>query len=91
MHCIHCLISRDNNTQIVTSTRQVNTVLQFTVLGATLSHFTCDFPTTVETLQPLWYLTASTTVLSGIQYLDGSGMRKLSSEHKNLHNKFTWK
>lgn len=69
----------------------MNTLLQFTLLGATLSHFTYDVPMAVSSLEPLWYLTAGTTILSGLQYLDGSGMRKLSSEHKNLRNKFTWK
>jgi len=76
---------------VPTTLSKVNTALQFALLGATLSHFSFGLPLDVQTLEPLWYLTASTTVLSGVQYLDGSGMRKLSSEHKNLRNKFTWK
>jgi len=69
--------------EIVPSTlSKVNTGLQFALLGATLSHFYCLWPT-VAALQPLWWVTGSTTVASGLGYLlTGSGVRRLTGAAK---------
>ncbi|CAM9966271.1 unnamed protein product, partial [Ectocarpus fasciculatus] len=51
---------------------KVNTVAQFSVLIGSLAHFVVGFPS-MAYLEPLWYLTAVTTVTSGLGYLNGSG------------------
>jgi hypothetical protein len=72
---------------------QVNTALQFILLGTSLSHFAFELPLSVDTLVPLWYLTGTTTLLSGMQYLDGSGMKSIAPGQANSgsYKKFTWK
>lgn len=50
--------------------------MQFALLGATLSQFAFGAPST-ELLEPLWWVTASTTVWSGLGYIDGSGLRRV--------------
>ena len=32
----------------------------------------------ISFIEPLWYITATTTVASGISYMDGSGLRAIS-------------
>ena len=34
-------------------------------------------------IQPLWYVTGVTTVLSGLGYIDGSGLKKIVKGTKN--------
>eukprot|EP01032_Pedospumella_encystans_P016882 gene16882-19241_t len=51
---------------------KLNTGVQFTLLSATLSHFAFGLPS-LESLDPLWWITATTTISSGLMYLDGSG------------------
>ena len=56
---------------------KVNTGLQFGLLLATLGNFSWGFPH-IEHLAPLWWLTGAATVGSGLGYLSGSGLRRLS-------------
>ncbi len=35
-------------------------------------------------IEPIWYLTAITTILSGIGYLDGSGLKKIKEKAISL-------
>ena len=69
----------------------MNTALQFTLLGATLSHFAGMPPFSVDAMEPLWYLTGATTVLSGLQYCDGSGMKRIGGPTDAHNKRFTWK
>jgi len=65
--------------EIVPSTlSKVNTGLQFVLVGSTLGSFYCNVPD-VALLQPLWWLTGGTTLLSGADYLTGSGVRRISA------------
>jgi cardiolipin synthase len=61
---------------------KINTGMQFVLLGSTLSHYAMSFPALVQ-LEPLWWGTAGTTLLSGLGYLDGSGL-KFFKRNKNL-------
>ena len=56
---------------------KANTGLQFTTIFVTLSSHLFGFPEP-GLLEGLWYLTATTTVLSGLGYLDGSGVKSIS-------------
>lgn len=58
------------------TTPQVNTALQFGLLGLTLSHFAFDVPA-MHLIEPMWWITATTTLWSGLGYLDGSGIRRV--------------
>mmetsp|Transcript_4031 Transcript_4031/g.6246 ORF Transcript_4031/g.6246 Transcript_4031/m.6246 type:complete len:244 (-) Transcript_4031:173-904(-) len=71
-----------------TTFSKINTGIQFMLLSSTLSCFSFGYPT-LSTLEPLWYLTAFTTIGSGLQYFDGSGMRVRSVEEKRAQ-RFTW-
>jgi phosphatidylglycerophosphate synthase len=77
-------------TTLLTS-RQGNTALQFILLGATLSNYYTDGSVPpLDQLQPLWYLTGLTTVASGLQYVNGSGMKKLDAQYAGRKKRFTW-
>jgi hypothetical protein len=52
------------------------------LIGLTLSHFSLGFPAAIELLEPLWWLTATTTIWSWIGYLDGSGVDYLEIKEK---------
>ena len=68
--------------EIVPSTlSKVNTGLQFALLASTLSHFYCLSPS-MAMLEPLWWATGTTTVLSGAGYLTGSGVRRLPGSER---------
>lgn len=56
---------------------KVNTVLQFGLIVSTLGNFSWGFPL-LEHLEPLWWLTGSATIASGLGYLSGSGLKRLS-------------
>ena len=74
---------------IPTQLSKVNTALQFILLSMTLSHFyTGAMIPTLDYIQPLWYLTALTTIGSGVQYLSGRGLKRISSTKKS--QRFTW-
>jgi len=60
---------------------KVNTGMQFLLLASTLSHFYCNLPS-IEVLEPLWWVTGTTTLLSGAGYLTGSGVRRLQGAEK---------
>jgi hypothetical protein len=47
--------------------------VQFVLLSATLAHFAVGMPAALSALEPLWWITATTTISSGLMYLDGSG------------------
>ena len=49
------------------------------MLAATLSNFALDTPS-LTLLEPLWWLTAATTLGSGFGYLDGTGFKKLKDQ-----------
>jgi hypothetical protein len=55
---------------------KINTGLQFSLLFITISNHYIDFPSIII-IEPLWYVTGVTTILSGLGYLDGSGLKKL--------------
>jgi len=56
---------------------KVNTGVQFVLLASTLSNFAIGAPA-LPYIEPLWYLTALTTIGSGIGYMDGTGVRRIS-------------
>ena len=56
---------------------KVNTCCQFLLLVTSLGNFALDLPLTIF-VEPLWWITATTTVGSGISYLDGSGLKKIT-------------
>lgn len=66
--------------------QQINTVTQFSLLGITLCNYTFGIPG-IEYLEPLWWITASTTVLSGLGYLDGSGVKQVAQSMKSKFHK----
>mmetsp|Transcript_17117 Transcript_17117/g.38672 ORF Transcript_17117/g.38672 Transcript_17117/m.38672 type:complete len:264 (+) Transcript_17117:66-857(+) len=55
---------------------KINTGVQFTLLGATLCHFAFGSPS-MELVEPLWWITAYTTISSGLLYLGGTGTGKI--------------
>jgi hypothetical protein len=82
---------------------QANTALQFILLSLTLTQYYTSSSAVALTLpnlhvliEPLWYLTAATTLGSGVQYLNGEGLKKMESEmtrkSSNGRNtkRFTW-
>lgn len=56
--------------------------MQFVLLSATLSNFAFAWPA-VSYLEPLWWITATTTLASGALYLDGSGRSKITRSMKD--------
>lgn len=66
----------ENTTFVITPSvlSKINTGMQFLLLGSTLSHYAFAFPALAQ-LEPLWWGTAGTTMLSGLGYLDGSGLK----------------
>lgn len=64
---------------------KVNTSVQFLLLIATLSHFTVGLPLLVS-IEPLWWITGTTTVLSGVGYLDGSGLKEIVGSKKSTNS-----
>lgn len=56
---------------------KVNTGFQFLLLASTIGNFGLGIPT-LSYIEPLWWITAVTTFGSGIGYLDGTGIRRLS-------------
>ena len=46
-------------------------------MSATLSQFAVGVPTVAQ-LDPLWWITATTTLASGMLYMDGSGRTAIS-------------
>lgn len=55
---------------------KVNTAAQFLLLSLSLLNFATNIPT-IHMIEPLWYVTAVTTVGSGLAYLDGTGFKRL--------------
>eukprot|EP00597_Dinobryon_sp_UTEXLB2267_P008996 CAMPEP_0170084762 /NCGR_PEP_ID=MMETSP0019_2-20121128/19854_1 /TAXON_ID=98059 /ORGANISM="Dinobryon sp., Strain UTEXLB2267" /LENGTH=185 /DNA_ID=CAMNT_0010300965 /DNA_START=165 /DNA_END=722 /DNA_ORIENTATION=+ len=53
---------------------KTNTCFQFLLITVTLCNFTCGYPE-MTYIEPLWWMTGTTTVVSGLSYLDGSGVR----------------
>ena len=56
---------------------KVNTFLQLVLLTSTMSYFSFGAPSLVY-VEPLYWISAVTTITSGVSYLDGSGIRRLS-------------
>lgn len=65
--------------------QQINTGVQIFLLSATLAHFATGVPS-LATIEPLWWITATTTLSSGLLYLDGSGRRKITRHVKEAVN-----
>ena len=60
---------------------RVNTGLQMLLISTTLVADSLTLPVDVMPLvDPLWYITAVTTSLSGVAYLDGTGVQVVSKE-----------
>ena len=51
-------------------------------MSATLANFAAGVPS-IEQLEPLWWITATTTISSGLMYLDGSGRKKITRTVKD--------
>lgn len=51
----------------------------------TSANFAFGIPDT-SYIEPLWYITAMTTILSGLGYMDGSGLRKIVTKVKDRSN-----
>ena len=49
------------------------------LLSATLCNFAVGLPTLAH-MEPLWWITATTTIASGLMYMDGSGRAKIVSK-----------
>jgi cardiolipin synthase (CMP-forming) len=62
---------------------KINTGVQFVLLSATLSSFAVGYPT-IEQLEPLWWITATTTLASGMMYMDGSGRVTITRTVKEI-------
>jgi selenocysteine lyase/cysteine desulfurase len=56
--------------------------VQLLLLSATLSNFAVGLPE-LTTIEPLWWITATTTISSGLLYLDGSGRAKITRHVKD--------
>jgi len=57
---------------------KLNTGIQFLLVTLSLFNFTFSAPS-IATLEPLWWVTAITTSWSGLDYIGGSGLKRLSS------------
>ena len=55
---------------------KINTACQILLVTCSLGNFALELPLEVI-VEPLWWITAVTTVGSGISYLDGSGLRRI--------------
>ena len=69
---------------------KANTLCQFACIILGMSHFSSGYPQ-IELLEPLYWSTAFTTVVSGISYMDGKGMannNRSDSKTKKLFNFF---
>ena len=56
---------------------KINTAFQFTLVAFTIGNFGLGIPS-LAYIEPLWWITAVTTIGSGIGYIDGHGIRRLS-------------
>eukprot|EP01035_Chromulina_nebulosa_P023991 gene23991-31146_t len=54
-----------------------NTVCQFVMIGSTLVHFSFGYPP-LSYIEPLWWISGATTVVSGLGYIDGSGLKSIN-------------
>ncbi len=61
---------------------QLNTAVQFLLVSSTFSHYVFSFPS-LAFIEPLWYITAVTSVGSGLGYLDGSGLNRTGLTKRN--------
>ena len=63
-----------------------NTGCQIALLVLSLSNFAFDIALIPIVTEPLYWITAVTTVGSGLGYLDGTGMKRLgkSGEYRNI-------
>lgn len=50
--------------------------MQFLLLSSTLAQFAFNVPIQAY-IEPMWWITATTTIASGVGYLDGSGIKRL--------------
>eukprot|EP01039_Chlorochromonas_danica_P006550 gene6550-7226_t len=75
----------DNATvQIVPSDiSKVNTFVQFSLLGTTLSHLAFAWPV-MGVIEPLWWIAATTTIWSGLGYIVDPGVQRLSSKVSSI-------
>lgn len=64
------------STFVVEPTRisKLNTFMQFTLIISTLSNYLFLYPT-LDMISPMWYITGTTTLVSGLGYLDGQGIK----------------
>lgn len=62
-----------------------NTGCQIVLIIASVGNFALDIPS-ISVLEPLWWITATTTLGSGLGYLDGSGLKRVSKsgEYRNI-------
>jgi cardiolipin synthase len=56
---------------------KANTLIQFGLITATLGNFATGVPA-ITAIEPLWWITAVSTIWSGASYLDGTGLKRLS-------------
>jgi cardiolipin synthase (CMP-forming) len=62
---------------------KVNTACQFLLLVTSLGNFALELPLDIF-VEPLWWITAVTTVGSGLSYLDGSGLRRIAKREVDI-------
>jgi cardiolipin synthase (CMP-forming) len=65
---------------------KANTFIQFSLLISTLSNYLVGIPQ-LEMLEPVWYLTGLSTVISGLSYLDGKGIRRFRAADSSKKEK----
>ena len=62
---------------------KANTVTQFLLLSTTLVQFGMDLSTIQFIIEPLWWITGTTTLGSFVGYMDGSAIKRLSNAGVN--------
>eukprot|EP00981_Chlorochromonas_danica_P003175 scaffold633_cov288-Ochromonas_danica.AAC.10 len=65
------------------SLNEVNTFVQFSLLGTTLSHLAFAWPV-MGVIEPLWWIAATTTIWSGLGYIVDPGVQRLSSKVSSI-------
>lgn len=66
---------------------KINTACQIFLITCCVGNFSLELPLEIL-VEPMWWITAVTTVGSGLSYLDGSGLKRIpkSGEYKDAHH-----
>ena len=60
---------------------KINTACQIFLITCSVGNFALELPLEIF-VEPMWWITAVTTVGSGMSYLDGSGLKRISKSGK---------